>query len=443
MDLSIFKAYDVRGKYPEEINEEAAVSIGRAFARYLSAKQIVVGRDMRTSSPALSAKIIEGITAEGADVIDIGECTTPMMNFAVAAYDYDGGVMVTASHDPANYNGLKLVSKKQGQLDEEIGLPDLKKILTAGFGPEGAKGTVTKRPILEDYVGHLLKSAGNISDLKVVCDYGNGMGALSAKPTLARFDIELIEMYPDPDGEFPNHPANPHDVANFKELKARVLAEKADLGIFFDGDADRALFVDELGAIVPIDFLTVLLAQEELKDHPGENIYFDLRFSKSVAQEIRSAGGNPVMMKVGNPVYKRALREKGGILGAEFSGHMMFSDDYDIDDGLFTALKTLKLLTKKRSMSKLLATVKKFEGSDEESYEAGDPGTVQARLILAYPSAKLVELDGTYLDFPDGFISVRQSQTEPQLFRMRVEARTTDELEERLKKTREIIQDKA
>jgi phosphomannomutase len=440
MELSIFKAYDVRGIYPTELDEDAAYKIGRALVRFLSAKQIVVGRDMRLSSPALSEKLIEGITCEGADVIDIGECTTPMMNFGVAAYDYDGGVMVTASHNPGDYNGLKIISKKNGPLDETYGLPELKKMVTSGFGQCATTGTVTKKEILSDYVSHVLNSAQNISGLRVVCDFGNGMGAISAKPILARLDIDTIDLYEEPNGEFPNHPANPHDVVNFSDLSEKVISEKADLGVFFDGDADRSLFVDEKGQIVPIDLLTTLLAERELKANPGENVYYDLRFSKSVPVAVKKAGGVPKMLRVGNSFYKRALRDEGGVIGAEFAGHLMFPDNYNIDDGIFAVVKILNLLSaEKKPLSELVEGVRKFEASDEESHEAKNPDTVAERLISAFPSAKLVELDGTYLDFPDGFISVRQSQNEPQLFRIRVEAKTKNELEERLKKTREIV----
>lgn len=442
MDLSIFKAYDVRGIYPAEIDEEAAEKVGRALVRYLSAKTIVVGRDMRTSSPALSEKLIQGITCEGADVIDLGECTTPMLNFAVANYGYDGGVMISASHNPAEYNAFKLIAKGAEMLDESHGLPEIKSLVQKGFGECLAiQGAVTQKEILTDYASHILKFADGISGLKLVVDYGNGMGAVSAKPILARLDVDVQELYPEPDGNFPNHPANPHDVANFKELQEKVKTENADLGVFFDGDADRALFVDEKGNLAPIDLVSILLAKAELAENPGERIYYDLRFTKSTADEVRSAGGEPVMMRVGNPFYKRVLKKEGGILGAEFSGHLMFAENFCIDDGIFATIKLLNLLSKNNTpLSEQLKSVNHYESSDESSFEAPNPGTVKERLTSAFPSAKLIELDGTYLDFPDGFISVRQSQSEPKLFRMRVEAKTKDELQKRIEKTKEILQ---
>jgi phosphomannomutase len=440
MNLSAFRAYDIRGQYPDGVNEELAYLVGRALVRYLSAKTIVVGRDMRASSPSLSEKLIEGIICEGADVINIGMCTTPMLNYAVSAYEYDGGIMVSASHSPGDTNAFKLIGREESQLDEEKGLPQIKNLVEKGFTECPGKGAVTEKDVLSDYLALVMKPAEGLCSLKVVVDYGNGVGAISAKPALARLDLDLTELYEEPDGEFPNHPANPHDIENFSDLVAEVHEKKADLGIFFDGDADRALFVDDLGRIVPTDLLVVLLAQEELKEKANEKIYYDLRFSKAVPNLIKKAGGEPIMMRVGNPFYKRALKKDGGILGAEFSGHIMFAENYAIDDGLFATLKTLKMLcVRGKKLSDLIDSVKKYEGSPEESIEAKNPATVGERLSLEFPEAKPIALDGTYLDFPDGFISVRQSQTEAQLFRIRGEAKKREILEDRMDKVRNIV----
>jgi phosphomannomutase len=440
MNLSAFKAYDIRGLYPEQVNEDLAYLVGRALVRHLSAKKIVVGRDMRLSSPALLDKVIEGATCEGADVINIGLCSTPMLNFAVANYGYDGGIMVSASHNPGQYNAFKIIGPGAIQIDETSGLLDIKKIVEKSFGQCAPKGTVTEKEVLADYLAHVMKFAEGISGLKIAVDYGNGVGSIAGKPAFARMDIDTTELYPEPNGSFPNHPANPHDVENFNDLIDAVKKGNCDLGIFFDGDADRGLFVDEVGNIVPIDLLVTLLAIEELKQKPKEKIYYDLRFSKAVADHVRKAGGEPVMMRVGNPFYKRKLASDGGIIGAEFSGHIMFAENYNMDDGLFAAIKTLKLLTESdKKLSELIELVREYEGSPEESFEAKNPDTVAERLIAAFPEAKQVELDGTYLDFPDGFISVRQSQTETQLFRIRLEAKSKEVLTERLAKVKEIV----
>lgn len=440
MNLSAFKAYDIRGVYPAEVDEELAYLVGRSLVRFLSAKTIVVGRDMRTSSTSLSERLIEGIVCEGADVVNIGMCTTPMLNFAVSNYGYDGGVMITASHSPRETNGLKLIKPGSEQIGVDNGLEDIKEIAGKGFSDCPGKGAVTEKDILSDYLPRMLEAAEGMCHLKVAVDYGNGVGAVSAKPVFARMDLDLTEMYEEPDASFPNHPANPHDIENFNDLVNTVREKGADLGIFFDGDADRAIFVDDLGSIVPPDLLVVLLAQEELKKHPKEKIYYDLRFSKAVPDLIKKAGGEPVMMRVGNPFYKKALKKDGGILGAEFAGHIMYAENNNADDGLYVSIKTMKLLcTRGKKLSELIAGVKKYEGSLEESMEAKNPETVYDRIYSEFPEAKEIELDGAYLDFPDGFISVRQSQNERNLFRIRAEAKDKKTLEARLVKVREIL----
>lgn len=440
MKSSIFKAYDIRGIYPTEIDEETAYRVGRALTRFLSAKTIVVGRDARTSSPLLSGKLIEGISCEGADVVDIGMCTTPMLNFAVANYGYAGGIMISASHNPGNYNAFKLIKAGPLQIDEESGIKEIQNIAEKGFTDCPGKGAVTEKGVLSDYIAHILKFADGISGLKIVVDYGNGVGSISAKPVFARLDIDTIELFDNPDGDFPNHPANPHDTGNFKDLIKKVLKERADLGIFFDGDADRAIFVDEKGQIVPIDLLSIYLCEDALKDKNGGNVYHDLRFSKTMPEAVKKYKGNPVMMRVGNPFYKKALLEKGGVLAVELAGHIMYPENFNIDDGLFAAIKVMKMLSEKeKKLSELIKKVQKYEDSPEISLEAKNSETVLDRVVAEFPGGKLNELDGVYLDFSDGFISVRQSQTEPQLFRTRIEAKTKRVLDDRLKKVKKII----
>lgn len=444
---SPFKAYDIRGIYPEEINEELAYKVGRALVRFLFCQSagrqlqtIVVGRDVRLSSPALREKLIEGISCEGADVVDIGICTTPMLNFAVANYGYDGGVMISASHNPGNYNAFKLIKSEAQQIDEDSGIKEIKNLVEKGFAECGIKGALTEKDVLNDYISHILEFSQDISHLKVVVDYGNGVGSVSGKPTFARLDVSITELYDNPDGNFPNHPANPHDIENFNDIKKAVLKEKADIGIFFDGDADRAWFVDDLGRVVPNDLLTILLARDLLGENPKANVYFDLRFSKVVPEQIKKMGGTPVMMRVGNPFYKKALKEKGGILAAEFAGHFMFPENFNIDDGLFAAIKVISLISKNdKKISKMIDALDKYETSNEESLEAKNPETLYDRIISAFPEGKFIELDGVYLDMPGGFVSVRQSQNEPHLFRIRVEAKTEKELNERLHKVNKIV----
>jgi phosphomannomutase len=440
VNLSAFKAYDIRGKYPEEVNEDLAYLIGRASAKYFKAKTIVVGRDMRLSSPSLAQKIIDGLICEGVSAIDIGICTTPMLNFAIKNYSCDGGIMVSASHNPGGDNAFKIIDKDVVQLDDAEGLNSLKNLIETGFGTCLNTGMVTVKNVLNDYINHVAEIIGGIKPLKIVADYGNGVGAISASPIFKQYKLSIKELFAKPDGTFPNHPANPHDLANFTDLISGVKETGADFGVFYDGDADRANFVDDLGRIVPVDLLVALLAQQEIQQKGPGKVYFDLRFSKAVPTFLKKAGGIPVMMRVGNPFYKRVLKKDGGVMGAEFAGHIMFSENYNIDDGLFVTLKVMKLLNAtNRKLSELIDSVNVFQTSPEQSMEAKNPVTVFARIIEAFPEAKQVDLDGVYLDFKDGFISVRQSQSERQLFRIRVEAATKDAMQNRFDKVKRIV----
>jgi phosphomannomutase len=443
MNLSAFKAYDIRGKYPEQINEDLAYSVGRAFSRFLSAKKIVVGIDMRSSSESLKIKMLEGINAEGADVMDIGMCATPMLSFAVINYGYDGGIMISASHDPGDENGFKLIDATGVQVGEGFGLERIKQIIKSGLGPALGGGTVIPKNVLSDYLAGLVTKIPDLEELRVVIDYSNGVGAVSGRPLFARLSgLDITELNIEPDGTFPNHPANPHDLDNFKQLQKAVVDGGADLGIFFDGDADRMQAVDEKGEIVPMDLLFCLLAERELTQNPdikGREFYYDLRFSKAVPEIIEKLGGKPKMMRVGNPFYKKAL-QGGGVMAAEFSGHVMFAENHNIDDGLFCALKVLLLMSDKgRTLSERIIEINKFVTSNELSAEAVNPETLFDRVQRAFPEAEEIELDGLYLDFPDGFISIRQSQTEPKYFRLRVEAPTKALMEARFNKVVQLI----
>ncbi len=441
MNLSAFKAYDIRGEYPSEVNEELAYLVGRAVAVQFSAKTIVVGMDMRKSSPSLSNKLIEGITAEGVDVVRIGICTTPMLNFAIANYGYDGGVMVSASHNPGKDNAFKIIDKNVLQLSDFEGLDGIKKLVESGFGDVSTDpGSVSEINVLDDYINHVKSCIGEIKPLIAVVDYGNGVGSISGSKALKSLGLSPVELFPEPNGDFPNHEANPHDIENFNDLIENVKKNQADIGVFFDGDADRSLVVDDLGRLVPVDLLTVLLAQQEIKNGKSGNVYYDLRFSKAVPTFITKAGANPVMMRVGNPFYKKVLKTQGGIMGAEFSGHIMFPENFCMDDGLFAALKTMKLLSETgRKLSEMIDEVTVFAASPEESMIAKNPDTVFDRVIAEFPEGKQIELDGVYLDFSDGFISVRRSNSEFQMIRIRVEADSSDVLQQRLAKVKEIV----
>ncbi len=442
MNLAAFKAYDIRGKYPKEVNEELAYLVGRALVRYLSAKNIVVGMDMRLSSQSLKEKIIEGISCEGADVFDIGLCTTPMVNFTVINYGYDGAVMISASHDPGDENGIKLIDSNGIQIGEDFGLVEIREIVTKGFTTCPGKGAITEKDILSEYLAYLTNFFSDLPPKKIVVDYSNGVGSIPAKPFFARTDLEVIELNIEPDGTFPVHSANPHDKKNLDQLCRAVIAEGADLGFFFDGDADRVQVVDESGKIIPMDLLFLLLVERELQisKNKGKEFYFDLRFSKVVPEKIAHMGGKPVMMRVGNPYYKKALSESG-VMAAEFSGHVMFKENKGVDDGLFCALKTLSLLDTEIPISQKVSTFKKYETSEEVSVESRNPQNVLDNVSSLFCTGKRIEIDGLYIDLPDGFVSVRRSQTEPSLFRIRVEAKTKKELHNRLNSVLRAIAD--
>ncbi len=442
MDLSAFKAYDIRGSYPGVIDEELAYRVGRGLVRYLSAKNIVVGRDMRSSGSALKERLIEGISCEGADVFDIDLCSTPMLTSAVIDYGYDGGVMISASHSPGNENGFKLIDSRGIQIGEGLGLEEVKKIVKRGFPNCPGRGAVTEKNVLGDYISKMIDLGSDLKDLRVVVDYSSGVGSVPARPLFARLSsIEVTELNSEPDDTFPAHPANPHDIKNLKQLQEEVKRAGADVGLFFDGDADRVQAVDEKGRVVPMDLLFCLLAEKELEkeSNRGKRYYFDLRFSKVVPEIIEGLGGEPVMMRVGNPFYKKALSDSG-VLAAEFSGHVMYTENNGIDDGLFCALKILKMLNGASGpLSAMTKEIRKYSASDEISLEAESPRTVFDRLRAELTSGREIELDGFYLDLKDGFVSVRQSQSEPHLFRVRVEAETEEKMKKRLEKVLKIV----
>ena len=439
----IFKAYDIRGIYPDEINEKAAKKIGAAFAKFLAGKtkRIIVGRDARISSPSLFEALTNGIISQGMNVIDIGICTTPMLIFAVRKINNNiGGVMVSASHSPPEYNGFKLMGAGSVQMADikRKEIDDL--AMSGGFTGATKKGKILQKSILDDYASHILKFARNIKGLKIVVDYGNGVGSVSGKAVLSQLPIKVISLYDELDGNFPNHLPDPHHIENMAELRKRVKSENANLGIFFDGDADRAIMIDEKGEIVFTDLLVALLAREELKKYPGEKIYYDLRFSKVVKEIIEESGGVPVMMRVGNPFYKEKMIFEGGALAGEFSGHIMFKDNFGIDDGLFAAIKTMSLMRKSnQKLSELINPLKKYFATEEINLRVGDGDRALQRVAKHFNNGHSIDLDGVYIEYPDWWFNLRKSNTEP-LVRLRIEADTKELMENKKNELLKLIQ---
>ena len=438
----IFRGYDIRGVYPTEIDEDLAYRLGRAFVTFFKCKQVVIGKDMRKSSPSLFKALAKGATDQGADVIDIGMCTTPMLSFSVANYDYEGGIMISASHNPPEYNAFKLIKKKALQVVKGSGMEEIKELIKENkFEEPAKKGKITKKEVLNDYISHISKFTENIKDLKIAVDYGNGVGAISAKPLFSKLPITVLSLYEKPDGTFPNHHANPHDTENFKDLQRKVIEEKADLGIFFDGDADRSIMVDENGEIVSTDMLVGVIVGKELKKYPGEKVYHDLRFSKAVREEIKKAGGKPVMMKVGNPFYKEKLINEGGLMGAEVSGHVMFKENYNIDDGLFLAIKTMDIMcTSEKKISELIKPLKKYFQTEEINIEVKNQDKVLDIVKERFKDGKFIDIDGVLIEYPDWWFNLRKSNTEP-LIRLRAEADTKEKLDEKKQLLLKIMQE--
>jgi len=442
LDKEAFRSYDIRGTYPKQVNEGLAYGVGRALVRHLKVKEIVVGKDARASGNKLFRALAKGINEEGCDVVYIGMCTTPLLNFAVVTGNFKAGVMISASHNPGEYNGFKVI--KEGAL--QMHTKELQKIreIADGLGeaPAGGgcgKGKITEGDFLKEYLRHVQKFAKGTGKMRVVVDYGNGVASLTAKPLFEKLGLEIVALYEEPLPNFPNHEPNPHDLKNMDELRGSVVREKADLGLFFDGDGDRVAVVDEKGEIVEADLLVGVLAKEELAEGKKGKVYYDLRFSRAVGDAISEQGGQPVMMRVGNPFYKERLREEGGVLAGEFSGHIMFPENFNMDDGLFAAVKTMAAMAKHgKKISELIAPLRKYYATEEINLKVGDAKEVMAAVEAAFPEGKPREIDGLYLKFEWGWISVRISRTEP-LVRVRLEADSAEKRKEIREKVLGII----
>ncbi len=435
MNSKIFKAYDIRGLYPEEINKDAAYYIGRALVTHTGAKKVIIGFDMRESSSEIESGLISGITDQGADVIKIGLSTTPMLYFSSWQIEADAAIMITASHNPAEYNGMKFCLKNAIPIGEGSGMEEIRDLaLTEKFPKSEAKGNIAKRlDFLEKYLIYMENFfITGCAKKKLVFDFGNGMGILD-KAVFEKFpaEIESIYLYDILDGNFPNHEANPLKTETLKALQEKVIAEKADLGIAYDGDADRVGFVTETGEIVPMDYLIALLAKEILKKNPGGLILMDLRSSNSVREAIEKAGGKVNRCRVGHSLIKKQMREEGAIFAGELSGHYFFSENSKAEMTTFAILTLLNLMNETgKTMSMLIADLKKYFHSGEINSDVADKDAVIRKLKEIYRNGKLDELDGIRIDFPDWWFNVRASNTEPKL-RLNLETKTKELMEEK------------
>ncbi|MYV89835.1 phosphomannomutase/phosphoglucomutase [Streptomyces sp. SID1034] len=432
-DLSqIVKAYDVRGVVPDQWDESLAELFGAAFVTVTQADAIVIGHDMRPSSPGLSAAFARGAAALGADVTLIGLCSTDQLYYASGALDLPGA-MFTASHNPARYNGIKMCRKGAAPVGQDTGLAEIRELVER-WSEQGAPavapkpGTITERETLTDYAAHLksLVDLTAIRPLKVVVDAGNGMGGHTVPTVFEGLPLDLVPMYFELDGTFPNHEANPLDPANIVDLQARVIAEGADLGLAFDGDADRCFVVDQRGEPVSPSAITALVAARELARHPGGTVIHNLITSWSVPEVVRENGGTPVRTRVGHSFIKQEMAATGAIFGGEHSAHYYFADFWNADTGMLAALHVLAALGgQEGTLSALVAQYDRYAGSGEINSTVDDQAARAAAVRAAYEGRDgltLDELDGLTVTAQDWWFNLRASNTEP-LLRLNVEAR--------------------
>jgi phosphomannomutase len=432
----IFKAYDIRGLYPGELDAEVARRVGRAFVDYLGARRIATGRDCRLSSPELAAAFVTGARSQGASVTDIGVVSTDMLYYEVARHELDGGAIVTASHNPKEWNGLKLVRRGALALSGDAGIKEIRERLVEGGYADAppATGALLAAAVTDDYARHCLSfvDAAAIPRLKVVLDTANGMGAVGASAIFEGLPVDAVRMYFELDGTFPNHPADPLLEENRRDVVARVRSEGADLGIAWDGDADRCFFIDDTGEYVPGDFVTALLGEAFARREPGAKIVYDVRASRAVADRVLAGGGVPLMNRVGHAFMKKRMREEGAVFGGEVSGHFYFRENWFADNGMIPALLVLERLGREgRRLSEVLAPLReRYYISGEINSRVSDVERALARVAERYADGRVSRLDGVSVDYDDWHFNVRPSNTEP-LLRLNLEAGTRGEMERR------------
>jgi phosphomannomutase len=433
----IFKAYDVRGIVPTELSTRIAREIGQALVAVLKPDEVAVGRDMRVSGPAIAGSLIEGIRDGGADVSDLGLVSTDALYFAVGNYRYPAGVMVTASHNPPEYNGLKICRDEARALSLSSGLAEIRDLVLAGDVPpaatNGARGSVQQRDILDAYAEHMLRmvNASAIRRLKIAIDAGNGMAGLTVPKVFSRLPVEVVPLYFELDGTFPNHPANPIEPENIRALQKVVVEQGCDLGAAFDGDADRVFLIDEHGQFVGGDMVTAMVSVKMLERSPGATIVYNLICSRSVPETIIRLGGRPIRSRVGHSYIKETMRAEDALFGGEHSGHFYFRDNWYADSGMLALLTVLELLSEARQpLSQILAPLDTRARSGEINTEVADPAAVMAAVERAYADrgAEIDHLDGVTVNFPDWWFNLRPSNTQP-LLRLNVEVDDPAQLE--------------
>jgi phosphomannomutase len=428
LDPSVFKAYDVRGLYPAELDEDGAYAIGRAYVEEFEPRAIAVGRDMRLSSPAMAAAVIRGASDAGADVVDVGMVGTEMLYYAVGALGLDGGVIVTASHNPKDYTGTKIVRRGALPVGGESGLLDIRERALRGFEPPATVGSVREEDLYPGWAELVLGfvDVAAVGPLRVVIDAANGMAGCMLPPLLDRLPVEAVRCFFEPDGSFPDHEPNPLLEENREFIVAKVREERADLGVAFDGDADRCFFVDDQGTFVPGDFVTALLAQSILEREPGGRIIYDVRASWAVPDTVAAAGGEALVNRVGHAFIKHRMRKEDAVFAGEVSGHYYFRDYFQADSGVIPMLLVLELVSRHgRPLSEILAPFR------ERYFLTGEINTPVPDVALKLqelkerfgPEGDVSHLDGISVTARDWHLNVRPSNTEP-LLRLNLEARS-------------------
>lgn len=434
----IFKAYDIRGIYPAELNEETAFLVGRALAEFTQSQEIMIGYDMRLSGPVLKKAFIDGLIKQGIKVWDMGQITTDASYWAAGKYNLPA-VMITASHNPKEYNGFKFAAAGAKPIGEKTGLQEIKKLVQANKWPAKNPGAVEKKEILDEYIAHALSfiDRTKIKPFKIVVDAGNGMAGEIIPLAFKNLPCEIIPLYFELNGNFPYHQPSPIELKNVQDLIAKVKETKADLGLAFDGDADRVFFIDENGQRVPTNQVICLMLESILAGHQGEKVVYALTCSKIVPETIEALGGKPIEERVGHSFIKETMRQTKAIFGAEDSGHYYFRENYGVDSGLIAVLILLEILSQKnKPLSQLLKKYQKYYNLEETNIQVEDKQKVLKSLEEKFSDAREIKKkDGLTFIYADYWFNVRPSNTEP-LLRLNLEAKSKELLQQ---KTEEIL----
>ncbi len=442
--MSIFKAYDIRGTYPDQIDETIARRVGQALVTYLDARRLVVGKDMRTMADSMTDALCDGIQSAGCEVVDIGLASTPCVYHAIGETPCDGGVVVTASHNPKQYTGLKMCKAGPAPLSGDSGIPEIKALCA---GPEPAPAATRGRREVHDvktsYIDRLVELVGGadkISPQKIVVDYANGMGIVEGPETFARFpSLEVVPLFDELDGTFPNHEANPLKEENLEPLRQRILAEGATLGLAFDGDADRCAFVDRNGRTVGADLVTAILVPWLLERRPGAGVIYDLRSSRVVPETITKHGGVPVKERVGHSFMKETMKREGCIGGGELSGHFYFSEFWNADSGMLAGLVALAQLSRDGSdLANAADALRVYHQSGEINFRVEDKAGLMEAVSERYADGEQDRLDGIMVQYPNWWVNLRPSNTEPYL-RLVMEADSAELLAEKKADLMELL----